>query len=265
MNAAPPDAPHAADYPPVRETPWSAWRWVFWLTIVFALHIGLFLGLGNHKPIPQRPVKNAVTLQPVLGMNEFLELNDPTVFAGPHPRGFAGSTWLRPPTIPYPVFRWTDPPRLLALATDQLGTLFQLQPDATAPAGRAIEIAPTPNRTILPPLAPPPAPTHSTVRVTGDLARLKWENPPDQLPLIRTAEELTNTLVQVTVDESGRVFSAVLLPAGSRSKDADQRALKLATDARFAPPGPTPQMTMGTLIFEWQTEPLTNGVRSTTE
>lgn len=265
MNAAPPDAPRAADAPPAQETPWSPGRWIFWLIVVFALHLGLFVGLRDRKPITPRPVQNAISLQPVVGRSEFLDLLDPTVFAGPHLRGFAGSTWLRAPHIPYPTFRWTEPPRFLALATDQLGTLFHPQPQPPANAGREIKIVPTPNLTVLPPLTPPPAPASSAVRVTGDLATLKWENRPDNLPLIRAPDELTNTLIQVTVDESGRVFSPILLPPGSRSKDADQRALKLAADARFAPTSKTPQITMGLLIFEWQPEPLTNSVRASTE
>lgn len=265
MNAAPPEAPPASDYPVVCETPWSPWRWLFWLTVVFGLHIGLFLGLGNHKPVVTRPVKNAVTLQPVLGRSEALELQDPTVFAGPHPRGFAASTWLQLPTIPFPVFRWTDPPRLLALATEQLGTLSLSQGQANGTAARVIEVAPTPAATILPPLPPPPAPNNSSLRLAGNLGERQLQSIPAALPLLRAADNLTNTLVQVTVDEAGRVFSPVLLPPGSGSKEADQLALKTAAGVKFAPLGKTPRLTVATLIFEWQMEAPTNGVRAATE
>ncbi|MGC3958684.1 MAG: hypothetical protein QM813_12320 [Verrucomicrobiota bacterium] len=259
MNAAPPEVPPASDYPTVSETPWSLGRWAFWVLLAFAAHIGLFLGLGNHKPIPPRPVKNAVSLQPVLGRNETLELQDPTVFAGPHPRGFAASTWLQLPHVPIPVFRWNDSPRLLALAVDQLGTLSLNQDQADARAVRVIEIAPQPVTTILPPLSLSPGPEKSTVRITGSLTERKWENAPAALPLQRAQENLTNTIVQVTVDETGRVFSPVLLPPGSGSKDADQLALKTAAAARFASQGKTPQLTVGILLFEWQMEAPTNG------
>jgi hypothetical protein len=265
MNAVPPDAPPASDFVPVSETPWSLWRWLFWLTVVFGLHIALFLGLGNHKPIATRPVKNAVTLQPVLGRSEALELQDPSVFAGPHPRGFAASTWLRSPNIPFPIFRWTDPPRLLALATEPLGTLSLSQGAANGAATRAVEIAPTPIATILPPLPPPPAPSQSSLRLVGNLGERKLESIPTALPLQPAADNLTNTLVQVTVDEAGRVFSPVLLPPGSGSKEADQLALKTVAGMKFAPLGKTPRLTVATLIFEWQMEAPTNGVRAATE
>ena len=265
MNAAPPDAPPASDFVPVSETPWPLWRWLFWIALVFVLHIGLFVGLGYHKPVPPRAVKNAVSLKPILGRSEALELQDPTVFAGPHPRGFAASTWLRPPSIPFPIFRWTDPPRLLALATEQLGTLSLSQGAAHGAVARAVEIAPTPIATILPPLPPPPAPTSSSLRLVGNLAERKLESIPDVLPLQRAQENLTNTLVQVTVDEAGRVFSPVLLPPGSGSKEADQLALKTVAGMKFAPVGKTPRLTVATLIFEWQMEAPTNGVRAATE
>lgn len=265
MNAAPPDAPPASDYPIVRETPWSLWRWGFWIAAVFSAHIALFLGLGNHKPVVTRPVKNAVTLQPVLGRSEALELQDPTIFAGPHPRGFAASTWLRWPQIPVPTFRRSDPLRLLALATDHLGTLPLSQGQTDGVAVREVEVAPAPITMILPPLPPEPAPTRSTVRLMSNRSECRLESPPDALPLQRAQDNLTNTIVQVTVDEAGRVFSPVLLPPGSGSKEADQLALKTAAGVKFAPLGKTPRLTVATLIFEWQMEAPTNGVRAATE
>lgn len=265
MNAAPHDASHAAEYPPVHETPWSPWRWFFWITTVFVLHIGLFLGLGNHKPSPPRPVTNAISQHPVLGHNEYLELQDPRVFAGPHRHGFAASTWLRPPNIPFPTFRWSDSPRLLALATDQLGTLLVNHPQTDQTPRREIEISPLPITTVLPPLPPPPAPTHSTLRLASNLADRTLENPTEPLPLQRAPDGLTNSIVQVTVDEAGRVFSPVLLPPGSGSREADQLALKIALETKFLPLGKTPRLTVGTLIFEWQVEPPTNNIRATSE
>jgi hypothetical protein len=119
--------------------------------------------------------------------------------------------------------------------------------------------------TILPPLPPPPAPTQSALRLVGNLAERKLESIPAALPLQPAADNLTNTLVQVTVDEAGRVFSPVLLPPGSGSKDADQLALKTVGGMKFAPVGKTPRLTVATLIFEWQMEAPTNSVRATTE
>ena len=103
------------------------------------------------------------------------------------------------------------------------------------------------------------------MRLVGNLAERKLESIPDTLPLQRAQENLTNTLVQVTVDEAGRVCSPVLLPPGSGSKEADQFALKTVAGMKFAPLGKTPRLTVATLIFEWQMEAPTNGVRAATE
>jgi len=69
----------------------------------------------------------------------------------------------------------------------------------------------------------------------------------------------------VLVDARGNTVSRALL-SGSGLVEADRRALELARTARFAPaesgaPGRLnqhEQLTLGALIFEWQTLPPTN-------
>jgi hypothetical protein len=67
--------------------------------------------------------------------------------------------------------------------------------------------------------------------------------------------------VQVVVDAAGNVVSAVLLPANNPLEaaghfdDADRRALDLARTARFAP---APNLTVGRMIFNWHTVPITS-------
>lgn len=85
------------------------------------------------------------------------------------------------------------------------------------------------------------------------------------------------SVVQVLVDAAGNVVSTVLLPSENfiepstpvdidAGKRADARALELARAVRFAPlaPGagglagnPATHLTIGRLIFYWQTEPET--------
>jgi hypothetical protein len=259
MKPASPESASHPDYPPVRETSWSYTRWTVYLLIAFAAHVGLIYSLGNRKPVVPRTVKNDVKLSIAVARNEFLELQDPSVFAGPHRRGFAASTWLRLPNIPYPSFRWTEPPRLLALATESLGTLFLAQSETNATTLREIPIAPTPVPTILAPLDPPTTPTQSFLRLSPNLVARKLENALDPLPLQRAQDGLTNSVVRVLVDAAGRTFSPTLLPPGSNSRDADQFALKIASALKFSPLK-TAGLTVGTLVFEWETEPSTNNV-----
>ncbi len=66
--------------------------------------------------------------------------------------------------------------------------------------------------------------------------------------------------VQVLVDTAGNVVSTVLLPpdsgfaAADQYDQADQRALELARALRFTP---SPRLTVGRLIFNWHTVPVT--------
>jgi TonB family protein len=245
------------------EKPWSLGFWFLVLTLAFLAHIALIYTLGNHRPIEERKVKNDVRMQLAFVRSELMELQDPTVFAGPHVRGFAASTWLIKPEVPLPTFRWTEPPRLLALATEQLGASFLNQSTDIATTRLPLKIAPPPTFSVLLPLAAP-ASVPSSFRVTGPMANWKLASPPPTLPLQRAREGLTNSVVQITVDDTGQVFSATLLPPGSGLTEADQLALKLATTTRFIPPEGKRPLTVGSLIFEWQSGPPTNNPSSTT-
>jgi hypothetical protein len=66
--------------------------------------------------------------------------------------------------------------------------------------------------------------------------------------------------VQVLASAAGDVVSAVLLPSDNSAEAAahydaaDQRALELASTARFAP---AKNLTIGQMIFNWRTIPVT--------
>jgi hypothetical protein len=259
MKAAPAPSAHPPEEVSGREPSWSYARWTAYLLLAFAAHLGLIYGLGNRRAPEPRPVKNNLTWRMLATRDEVAELRDPTVFAGPHARGFAASTWLRLPTIPYPSFRWSEPPRFLALATESLGAVFLSQRETNAIVPREVSLAPVPTQTVLPPLDPPAAPTQSLLRLSAGLAARKLETTPDPLPLQRPHEGLTNSVVRVLVDAAGRTFSPTILPPGSNSREADQLALKIAGDLKFAPLK-NAALTVGTLVFEWQTDPGTNSV-----
>lgn len=244
------------------EKPWSLMRWLLLLSLAFLAHIALIYTLGNHRPVVERKVKNDVRMQIAFARTELMELQDPTVFARPHVHGFAASTWLKPPEIALPTFRWTEPPRLLALATEQLGASFLNQSPDIPTTRLPLKIAPLPTFSVLlPQTAPSSAP--SSFRVAGSLANWKLASSFPALPLQRARDGLTNSIVQVTVDDSGQVFSATLLPPGSGLTEADQFALKIAATTRFIPPDGKSPLTVGNLIFEWQSVPPTNNPSST--
>lgn len=245
------------------ELAWSAGRWAFYLVLVFGLHLGLFYGLSARQPRTVRPVVAAPVIQsyPVAEFPE--EWEDPTIFAQPHPRGFAGQTWLPLPKINFPPFRWSEPARLLELPVAQLGN-WLVQLASTNKLSVAFpSLVPPPTLTVL---ARPDAPLRlrdSTTRLTDGLSNRKWQNAPVALPLAPARDGLTNTLVQLLVDGRGFTISAMVLRPGSGDPELDQTALRLARTARFNPVTPHQATAVGTLIFEWSPAPFTNGPATT--
>lgn len=113
-------------------------------------------------------------------------------------------------------------------------------------------------------------PLQSQLLVEDELSGRAILNAPE-LPAWPAEDLLTNTVVQIQVDESGLVWSAAMLGAervsgGSGSPAADRYALDVARSLRFAPRGggdwlssPVAQLTRGILVFKWCTLPPTNG------
>lgn len=244
------------------ERAWPWHRWAICIGLGFAAHVGLIFAFGDRQPISPRAIINAPVLEFTALRSEREQLDDPTLFALPHPKGFASAAWMRRPFFESAPFRWTEPPRLLALSGGKLGATFQ-EHRATNQLERInleLEILPPPELT-----QPKPfdrafvTNRRSGASLGGDLAQRNWLNAPTELPPQRAADLLTNSVVQVWVAASGQVLSPALLQPGSGSKDADQLALKLARAARFAPrTGAAAKLTRGTLIFEWQTVPQTD-------
>lgn len=235
---------------------WSRQRWYGYVALAFAAHVGLIFAFGSRKAIVPRTVANVPTLQLATRLTERQQLDDPTLFALPHPRGFAGASWLPVEKIAFDPFRWTEPPRLLPLPIEQLGVTFLRHVQSNRLTVLANHLLPLPPPAKLEPGEPRfPARRNSSLRVNGGLANRRWLNPPTDLPAWPAADPLTNSVVQVLTDASGQVVSPILLPPGSGSKPADTYALELARGARFAPRRGT-ETTVGTLIFEWNTVPL---------
>lgn len=258
MNAAPSAPQRPPEVLPAAEAPWSVGRWVVYIAIAFALHVGLFYFLADRPPLPTRPVKNATVLHLSETQTEQQQLDDPTLFALPHPRGFASRTWLRLPQINFAPFRWTEPARLLPLPVEQLGSVFLKQTEANPPTRRELELIATPLTSVVVPADLDDVRTLSTLRLKGIPPDRYLRRASPALPVFSAKEPLTNTVIKILVDARGQVLSPTLFFSGSGSKEADQTAMKIALNLWFNPVAKTTPLTSGWLIFEWATTPTTN-------
>lgn len=230
---------------------WSRQRLFFFIALALAAHLALIFIFGTRKPVVPRPVTNVPQLRLADSSSEAIALNDPTLFALPHVRDFGSPVWLKMPRIPQPSFRWTEPPKYLLPTADHPGAAihefmqtnrlsefklnFKPEPQF---AGPGLSIAPT-------------LPQDSTFKITGGLSKRPLLAHPALLSLPYD-DVIQPSRVQVLVDPAGDVLSAVLLDS-SKLDAADQQALDLALALRFAPAA---QLTLGDIIFNWHTVPL---------
>ena len=95
----------------------------------------------------------------------------------------------------------------------------------------------------------------TTLRIEGELANLRLLKSVN-LPEAPEAT-LTNTVVRMSVDSTGRTISAALLSSCGTAR-LDQEALEYARRARFAPVPASPadatasaRLAFGTFVFQW--------------
>ncbi len=249
--------------PSLEPRPWPRHRWWWLILVVFAAHLGFIFAFGTREAPVARKAGHDPTLRVTSGRSDTMTLEDPTLFALPHRRGFGTAVWLPAPRVALPPFRWVEPPRWLALAAEPLGEAFLSFMQTNTFTRFALPVLPQPGLT--PPQVPPvgtTAPGQSTLEILDDLASRRWLNPV-ALPSWPGVDLLTNTVVRVWVDGPGSVISATLDRAGSGWKPADQAALAVAKAARFAPlPSPDSfldrglkPLTRGVLVFRWHTVP----------
>jgi hypothetical protein len=201
---------------------------------------------------------------------DWLNLNDATLFALPSANGFAGMMWVELPPLPFRRQDWTEPPRWLALPAGELGSSFHHFVQTNQFVQIHLEF------NLPPPLAAPavvtqpPLPAASTVQVQGDLAS-RGLLTAMKLPSWPFDDIIAPSVVQVLVDADGNVVSTVLLPLENsanviRDPDADEYAVTQARTARFAPSPSSAgsletsragALAFGRLIFNWQTVPKT--------
>ena len=218
------------------------------IALVFVAHLALISTFGERKPAAPRAVINVPELKFATSSEEWLALNDPTLFAQPNLAGFAGPAWLEPPRVEFHRQEWTEPPRWLELPATELGGIFSefmLTNRFVAP-----QFESKPPVRFIAPVAPlePALAKASTMRIEGDLTRRRLLTP-IRLQSWPDNDVLEPSVVQVLVDAKGNVVSVVLL-SSSGLDAANQRALELVRAARFAP---SSDMTIGRLVFDWHT------------
>jgi hypothetical protein len=252
--------------PQERDNGWSRQRWLTTITLVFVMQLALIFALGEKQFPPRRVVMNVPQLALADNSSELIALRDPTLFALPHANDFASAIWLKAHDNKPLDFSWTEPPRPLPLAAENLGVVFarfmqtnrfqQFQLDFK-PLAKSSETAL--------PLEPVFA-ENSTLQIKGELAQRKLLNFVS-LPSWPYKDVIVPSRVQVVVGAAGDVVSAALLPpdnpgeAASHYDAADQQAVGLARTLRFTPAS---RMTVGQLIFNWRTvpQPATNSPSS---
>ena len=257
MNPASSDPLSAKKAQTPGESSWSLQRRLLLILIVFVAHVGVLFAVSDRRPVTPRPPMPSLVVTRLTDSSELLELSDPTLFALPHHRSFAGQTWLKNPAVTFPQFHWSEPPRLLPLPVEELGTVFAQfrQANTPEPLDFTTRTTETTKLFILSEMTSL-LPARSSLRLGGELQSRRLLVSPD-LPSWPATDLLTNSVVQVLVRPDGLVASSSLLPPGHVATEADQHALNVARSARFAPlPAGSKKTDLGVMIFEWRTVPL---------
>ena len=257
LSADSPALPASESWLPGPKPPDEGWthrKFYFVLAFVLAFHFALIFLFGSKKQVVPRPVTNVPQVQLAEEANEFIALGDPTLFARPNAHDLVTVFWRRMPGIVQPDFNWTEPPRYLAPAPEDFGAAFHDYMRGRGAPELALNFKPEP-KLILPGLAFENAmPQATTMQIAGELGQRRLLHA-DVLPSLPRNDVLAPSMVQALVDPSGNVASAVVLEPNGDG-DADQMALKLARDLRFAP---APRLMLGEITFTWHTVP-TNAI-----
>ncbi len=240
---------------------WTLRRWLMLIALVFVAHVVLIFIFGAKKttaPDAAIPHVGVPQLNLADKTSELIALDDPTLFALPHGNDFAASDVLK---ANQPSFRWIGPSGELASpAAENLGAVFSRFMETNQFAGFQPDFKPEPelSEPNLPSGMLAMLPQSSTLRVTGELAQRRLRGGID-LPARPAYDVIAPSRVQVLVDAAGNVVSAVLLPsdnameAAGRAAAGDTNALRMARALRFTPAS---RATLGELIFNWLTVPL---------
>ena len=257
MNVPSATTAHIADPLPAAPTPRRKFWWLVLLGI--ATHVALVFLFGTKKAATPRAVINQPLVQLAADQAELLELDNPTLVALPNPHDFFAAVWQAPRPNAYPSFQYQESPQWLTLDSHTLGGTFT----GFLQTNRFDHFTPDfkPAAALIPVTTPAPwdLPNGSTYVIRGPLAARPLLNAPP-LPVLALNDVLDGSRVQVLVDGTGVVISAVLIPSdtgfetASHADSGDTQALTLARQFKFSP-APAPQL--GEIDFHWQSQPQT--------
>ena len=238
---------------------WSRQKLLLLIALMLAMHVALIFAFGTKKQFVPKAVTNVPRLQLANRDDELLELDNPALFALPNPRDFAAAIWQQPPVVKPPSFGWQAAPGELALPiAENLGAAFTRFMQTNRFGNFQLDFKPPP---LFADITLPPdssLPQSSQLQISGALAQRALLAQP-ALPTLEWPDVIAPSKVQVTVDQTGNVISAVLLPADDaitatgRSPKGDTNAVALALSLKFAP---ATQLALGEITFFWHTIPL---------
>lgn len=266
-NPVAPPGPQADAAPPAAcqtsrsEMPGGAWygkKLVLLIALAFLIHLGLICFFGGQTQIVPRRVSHVPRLQLADDGNLMIALESPTLFALPNRRDFSSVAWSKVPAVNQPSFQWNESPRWLAIDTHSPEATFKEFAPAPARFKMAEGIKPPPALTGIPAQLGGAMPAGSSLNLLGDLAHRGLLSTFD-LPSLPYDNVISASRIQVVVDPSGQIVSAVLLPptdsteSADRYDRADQLALVIARHLRFVP---ARQLQVGEINFCWQAVPV---------
>ncbi len=226
-------------------------RWLLVVAGITALQAGLIWWLSDRSSAVAIPPAPGPRVQ-VVAWDLTHALSDPLLLALPTARGFAGIGWRMASDPQYLAQDWTEPVPWLGHSETNLARVLLAAPAVGIGRGvTADKPSPQLAQNRLPAV---PLPAQTEVRLEGNGGDWEWEVPLTA-PSITHSNVLGGTVVRITTDPSGQVFSAVVWKS-SGSKSADQQAQALARSARLRVPRAAVEggnWGWARLTFEWQT------------
>ena len=243
-----------------RQTSRQFWIWGFvFLFLLHAFAVFWFADRREIKPLWQKPnaflfLSGDSTMD--RRVTELAVLQDPTLFAVPHPHGFSGGAWLNfRPQVPT-LNDASAPPEWLSLPEEQLGGALNEYIATNRPSEGQLLALLRATKTAEVRIPNEPVITNTTIRVEGPLASRELISVPP-LPSAVSADVLRTTVVTVAVNGDGVVETASVV-GESGSKAADDQAAHVARLVEFKPAGLRDararlmvQPTLGRLVFTW--------------
>ncbi|HUD46547.1 MAG TPA: hypothetical protein VMR33_06940 [Candidatus Baltobacteraceae bacterium] len=238
---------------------WTRGRFLGIVAMFFVLQAGLIALFGARSvrpaaaPPPSTQFRAVAASMSEEQLRRLFFASDPAVFPLPNPHGFSGRAWMDQPPPQYHSTNQLEPPLWLALDAVRLGTGPADLDNASGAAPLSLPQLPIPQADPLPVfLSPVIIPTQSVFRIQGELAARLLGPPPALNAWPSTTKKLlTNTVVQIAVNQAGDVMAARLLTR-SGSPDADGDAVAKAWALRFQPSADALTL-WAQAVFRWQT------------